>query len=167
MSNTTDIPAPEANRVTALIGSFHKVEGAWSGTSYGYHPHGVVRRGIIFTDHHNVSGSHDAKVILEPESGLIFPPNDSESSRCGSPNKACLRPKSGGTVEVYRNGQWVGPDGPWKKLICDILDELELEVTALKAAEKAKVEKQKQDSQRETDEPYRLAAAALNLATHP
>ncbi len=73
--NYTEI---NGNRVRNLIGSRFAVKGAWFGTSYGYHPHGVVRRGIIFTDHNNISGTHDARVILEPESGLIYPPPDSE-----------------------------------------------------------------------------------------
>lgn len=157
----TQIEPPDPDRVKELIGSFHAVEGAWNGTSYGYHPHGVVRRGIIFTDHHNVSGSHDAQVILEPESGLIYPPTDADSSRCGCKSKACIRPKSGGTVLVYRNGRWQGPDGPWRKLICEILDELEPEVEGLREARRLEIEAQKQERQRKYDEQYEKAAFAL------
>ncbi|NQV16368.1 RecX family transcriptional regulator, partial [bacterium] len=28
--------------------------------------------------------------------------------------------------------RWVGPDGPWRKLICEILDELEPEIEAIR-----------------------------------
>jgi hypothetical protein len=156
------IEPPDPSRVTRLTGSFHAVKGAWSGTSYGYHPHGVVRRGIIFIDHHNVSGSHDAHVILEPDSELIYPPTDADSSRCGSQSKACIRPKSGGTVCVYQNGRWVGPDGPWRKIIHEILDELDSEVAALKEAERlAEEERIKAIRDKEADqfEKARLALA--------
>lgn len=159
--NTSEIQPPDIGRVTRLTGSFHAVKGAWSGTSYGYHPHGVVRRGIIFTDHHNTSGCCDARVILEPDSGLVFPPTDADSSRCGSQSKACIRPKSGETVLVWDSGRWVGPDGPWRKLICDILDELEPEVAAIQEARKLKEEAQRQEAQRKYDEQYAKAAAAI------
>lgn len=157
----TEIPPPTSDQVNHLIGSFHAVNGAWSGTSYGYHPHGVVRRGIIFTDHHNIRGCADAKVILEPESGLIYPLNDSDSSRCGSKSLASIRPKSGGTVTVWDSGRWVGPDGPWRKLIVEILDELDQEVAALIAAKEAKDEAERSQRERKYNEQFEKAARAV------
>lgn len=157
-----EIEPPSRARVNELTGSFHKVPGAWSGTSYGYHPHGVVRKGIIFTDDHNTSGCCDVAVMLEPESGLIYPPTDADSSRYGSQSLARIRPKSGGTLTVWQSGRWVGQDGPWRALIVKILDEIEVEVSALREKRKLEIEeKAKLDKERENE----IWAKARNAVT--
>lgn len=164
-NQTQEIEPPSRNRVHKLTGSFHQVPGAWSGTSYGYHPHGVVRRGIIFTDNHNTSGSSDIEVILEPESGLIYPPTDASSSRCGSQSLARLRPKSGGAVRVWQSGQWVGPDGPWRKLIVEILDEIEAEVVVLREQTRLAIEAKNKMKDEAEEALWNKAAAICQTQT--
>ncbi len=131
-------------RVSYLIGSHHNVPGAWSGTGYGYHPHGIYRAPFIFTDHHNVSGSWDIQICLDPESAMVWPPNDADASRVGSKAAADLRPRTGGTLCVNRSGEWV-ERGPWEEKIKAILNQIEDEVEALEK-EAARIEREKQEA---------------------
>lgn len=123
--------APDARRFRNLVGSFKAVPGAWTGDAYGYHPHGVIRRGIIFTDHHNVNNYVSASVILEPGSGIIPADNGRAASVSGGSNGAVPRPKSGGVLTVYRNGAWVGEDGPWRKIVIEVLADLAREIAEI------------------------------------
>lgn len=87
--------------------------GKWKGDAYGYHPHGVIARPMVYTDHHNIHGHCDACVMTEPESTFKPRGQGREASLGGglSPNPT---PETGTLVMVYRNGEWVGPDGPWR-----------------------------------------------------
>ena len=127
--------APSAWRFRKLVGSFKAVPGAWSGDAYCYHPHGVIRRGIIFTDHHNVNCYVSASVILEPDSGIIPADNGRAASISGGSGSAVPRPKSGGVLTIYRDGNWVGEDGPWRKVVIEVLADLSKEIADIEQRE--------------------------------
>ncbi len=157
----TDYAAPDGARFRQLVGTYKPVAGRWSGDAYCYHPHGVIRRGIIFTDHHHVSGHVTAHVILDPEGG-IFPADSGRSaSVSGDSARAVPRPKRGGLVSVYNDGKWVGPDGPWRKIVCEVLDELDGEIKALEQEEYEKQVVLADQRRAAKDAEYEVARAAL------
>ena len=145
--------APSARRFRNIVGSFKAVPGAWTGDAYGYHPHGVVRRGIIFTDHHNVNNYVSASVILEPDAGIIWPNNGRSASINGPASEAVPKPKSGGVLTIYSNGRWEGEDGPWRKIVIEVLADLTKEIAEI------------EDQERRAQDAVRVSQDAARRAT--
>ena len=156
--------APDRYRFRRLVGSFKPVSGAWVGDSYGYHPHGVIRRGIIFTDHHNVNAYVSAQVILDPDAKIIRPSNGREASICGYEKDAVPRPATGGLLTVYRDGYWVGEDGPWRQIIIDVLADLDREIREIEEQEMAAKVAAKEVAEEAQRQKFTLARAALEAA---
>ena len=156
------IDAPTASHFRNLVGSFRSVQGAWTGEAYGYHPHGVIRRGIIFIDHHNVNDYCGASVILDPTAKIIPADNSRSASISGYCDNAVPRPESGGVLTVYRDGQWVGEDGPWRKIIVDVLADLEREIIEIDGRDhQVRLAK---EAQRNADEAAAFEQARIALA---
>lgn len=107
--------APTIQQFRKSFGSWvDGLPGKWKGDAYCYHPHGVIARPMIYTDHHNVSGDCDAHVMTDPEAKFKRRAEGREASignDSASPNPT---PETGQLVMIYRNGEWVGPDGPWR-----------------------------------------------------
>ncbi len=106
--------APSARLFRMAFGTWLPISGKWKGDAYGYHPHGVISRPMIYTDHHNISGQCDAKVMTDPAAKFKRRAAGREASignDTASPNPT---PETGELVTVYSSGEWVGPDGPWR-----------------------------------------------------
>jgi hypothetical protein len=107
--------APTIQQFRKSFGSWADgLPGKWKGDAYCYHPHGVIARPMIYTDHHNVSGACDAHVMTDPEAKFKRRAEGREASignDSASPNPT---PETGQLVMIYRNGEWVGQDGPWR-----------------------------------------------------
>ena len=127
--------APTIQQFRSAFGSFAPITGAWKGDAYCYHPHGVIRRPMVYTDHHNVSGACDAQVMTDP-SAVFKPRGEGREASLGnsglSPNP---RPETGELVMVYRNGEWVGPDGPWRAAMRRDMAAALREIRAIRRAE--------------------------------
>jgi hypothetical protein len=107
--------APTISQFRRSFGSWiDGLPGKWKGDAYCYHPHGVIARPMVYTDHHNVSGACDAHVMTDPEAKFKPRGVGREASLGNSGLLPNPKPESGELVMVYRNGDWVGPDGPWR-----------------------------------------------------
>lgn len=107
--------APTIHQFRRSFGTHMSVAGRWTGDAYGYHPHGVIMRPMIYTDHHDVSGRCDAQVMTDPAAKMKPVASGREASLHGSSASCTPKPETGELVTVYRNGEWVGPDGPWRR----------------------------------------------------
>ncbi len=106
--------APSAAQFRRAFGTWLPITGKWKGDAYCYHPHGVIARPMVYTDHHNTSGTCDAKVMTDPSAPFKRRAEGRDASignDSASPNPT---PERGALVTVYANGEWVGPDGPWR-----------------------------------------------------
>lgn len=134
----------------------HKLKGYWSGSAYRSHPCGVYRKGIIFTNNWSTFDYCSAEVVLDPTSPMA--PQSHNPSGSGDP---FLRPERGGTLRIYSDGQWQNEDGPWRKIVLDVIAELKLEIAEAEAKIVAEKEIQKEKARVAHAEIIRKAHAAL------
>lgn len=155
------LKAPTIQQFARSFGTFSPVSGAWKGDAYCYHPHGVIRRPMVYTDHHNVSGACEAQVMTIPTSNFM-PRGEGREASIGNSNlspRPC--PEQGHLVIVYRNGEWVGPDGPWRAAMRKDMADVLREIRAIKRADRAKQEQERKARAEQVAEAYQAAAAAF------
>lgn len=114
----------EFNNLLAKARHF-KLRGWWEGSSFRNHPCGVIRRNIILANMWNTHGYCYGSVILDPTSPIVRGMNAPASYGDPYPH-----PERGGELRVYWTGSWCEGEGPWKKIIYDILDDLRNEIAA-------------------------------------
>lgn len=107
--------APTISQFRRSFGTHLSVNGRWQGDAYGYHPHGVICRPMVYTDHHHISRHCDAKVMTDPTARMKPLASGRDASLHGSSSNCVPTPETGELVTVWRNGDWVGPDGPWRQ----------------------------------------------------
>lgn len=138
---------PTISQFRRSFGTWSAVKGKWKGDAYGYHPHGVISRPMIYTDHHNVSGSCDAQVMTDPASKMKPWDSGREASCYGGVHGPCPRPETGELVLVYRNGEWVGPDGPWRAQMRKDMARVLRNVRDIRRAEDAERERRRSEQE--------------------
>lgn len=148
--------APTISQFRRSFGAFPKMDGAWSGSSYQYHPHGVIMRPMIYTDKHNVHGYCTAAVMTEPDSPIL-PITNSSASYGGRPDAI---PARGKLVVVYDTGRWVGPNGPWRKMMRSHMAAVLLAKRAQHKAEAAAARKRREQETADREAAFALAAKA-------
>ena len=155
--------APTIQQFRRSFGSWLAVKGKWKGDAYNYHPHGVIARPMIYTDHHNVSGSCEAQVRTEPSSKMKPWDNGREASCYGGAHGPRPLPEMGSLVTVYRSGEWVGPDGPWRaRMRKDMADTLR-NIRAIVRAQDA--DRERERAKREAAREEAFASAKRAFAT--
>lgn len=156
------IKAPDASRFCSILtsASHYKLPGSWIGSAYRYHPRGVIRRGIIFTNDWSSYNYCSARVILDPTSKITNPINMPEAHH----NRATPEPETGGTLRVYWTGEWREDDGPWRQIILDVLAGLETEIASAKAVEADEMAEKIRQSAAARQNALEQARAALASA---
>lgn len=115
------------------------VKGTWSGSSYRYHPSGLLRNGILFVDEHNTHNYSQISIAENPDAQWTRPGNHSCSE--GDPKP---RPIDCRIIDVYWTGTW-RKEGPWQpkimaelELIRKETEEREIEIKKAERKKKAK-----------------------------
>lgn len=139
--------APTISQFRRSFGAWSAVEGKWKGDAYNYHPHGVIARPMIYTDHHSVSGSCEAQVMTDPSAKIKPWDNGREASCYGGPYGPRPLPESGELVLVYHSGEWVGPDGPWRAQMRKDMARVLRNVRAICRAEAAERERRRAEQE--------------------
>lgn len=156
----TNTRAPTRNQFRRSFGTHWNVDGRWSGDSYGYHPHGVIMKPMIYTDHHHVDGHCQAQVMTDPTSEIRpwSQGRDASISNGSNPNP---RPFSGKLVTVYRDGEWVGPDGPWRSQMRKDMASVFWQIRKLKREKQLKDEQARVAQEAAAKQEFKDAAKAF------
>ena len=156
--------APTLTQFRNSFGTWAGVKGKWKGDAYGYHPHGVIMRPMIYTDHHNVSGACEAQVMTDPASKIKPWDNGREASCYGGPYGPRPLPETGKLVTVYRSGEWVGPDGPWRAQMRKDMAAVLRDKREIARAKRAADERMRAEREAATRDAFASAARAFATA---
>lgn len=150
--------APTINQFRRSFGSWvDGLPGKWRGDAYCYHPHGVIVRPMVYTDHHNINGYCDACVMTDP-AARFKPRGEGREASLGSGPSPNPRPETGELVMIYRNGDWVGPDGPWR---AQMRKDMAATLRSIRAiTRKARAGREAEALKREAERAARFDAAA-------
>lgn len=110
----------------------HKLPGSWSGSSYRYHPCGVIREGMLFINKWNTHGYCEIFICDNIETEWTDSGDYPRSS--GDP---VPKPVNGKLLEVFDTGTWKH-EGPWVEKAIRILASLENEILLAQKASEAK-----------------------------
>lgn len=153
--------APTIQQFRNSFGSWAEgLPGKWKGDAYRYHPHGVIARPMIYTDHHNTSGTCDAQVMTD-KTAKFKPRGEGREASIG--NGPCPNPipETGELVTVYRNGEWVGPDGPWRRQMRDDMARTLKSIRAIERARRLEAERRRAEQEDRRCASYAAAASAF------
>lgn len=157
MENT--IQPPSASKMCEVLAKArsYKLEGYWEGSSYRYHPCGVMRRNMLFVNDWNTNNY--CSVWVHTMNPVQYMKWDNNPAHNGNP---VPHPVEGERIKVYSSGRWL-EDGPWQQAIVDVIVELETEIAV--AAEKAKLEVAAKIAENDRKRRELLNAAAATFST--
>lgn len=153
--------APTISQFRRSFGTYVSVKGRWQGDAYGYHPHGVMCRPMIYTDHHHIDGHCDAEVMTDPNAKMKPLASGRDASLCGGKSNCVPTPETGELVTVYRNGAWVGPDGPWRSAMRRDMARVLLNIRDIRRAEDRAAARSRAEEEDRRCVAYKAAANAF------
>lgn len=157
----TETPAPTIQEFRETFGTWRPVAGQWKGDAYNYHPHGVVRRPMIYIDHHNTHGYTDAYVMTDPNAEFYPITSGRDASISSHSQPVTPTPKSGELVLIWTSGHWVGPDGPWRAAMLKHMADIRSEIEEIEQRERTAKDTAEAARKLKADAAYSSAARAF------
>jgi len=116
---------PKASVFCSLLASarYAKLPGWWFGSIYRHHPCGMVVGPLILSNEWNTNNYCYASFMTEP--GAMTKPSNHPASRGGDPHP---HPVNGEEFQFYKSGRWVGEDGPWRALLLETIERIEVQL---------------------------------------
>ena len=128
------------------------VRGAWAGSAFRSHPHGLIVDGIKFTDDHHVDRTCSIAITDGPGWSRDYCKNPTAN---GNPHP---QPVDGVSIVVWRNGRWIKEEYrlALEQKVRAILNDAEAQIATGKTLHEALQARQRQ----EREAGFRSAEAA-------
>lgn len=132
-----------------------RVNGFFTGSSHGFHPHGFCLNGVLIYDHHNVNDYQTIIIANDPKNTEFLPAQNAPTAMYAR----ALPEFVNGETAVWSDGKWL-KRGSFIQKIQDLVDELYDKCLRAEAdAEKAKKLKEQQQIKEVQNKDKKLSEA--------
>jgi len=119
------VEAPSARQFCDILAAAmaFKLPGYWKGSIYRKNACGMIVGPLILSNEWNTHDYCYASFMTEPR--YTTTPSNSPASWGGDPHP---HPVRGEEFRFYNTGRWLGEDGPWRALLIETLERIEVQL---------------------------------------